>query len=46
MSVCANRSDTHGFFTPCSRDGQGCRCGAEVAADLAVAEDTDQDGAS
>ena len=32
MTVCANRSDSPGFFTPCRQ----CPCGKEVEAELAA----------
>lgn len=35
MTVCANRSDSPGFFTSCHQaNGGPCVCGAQVAAEL------------
>lgn len=36
MTVCANRSDDPGFFTPCKQ----CPCGAAVKAELAAEKAT------
>jgi len=35
VTVCSNRSDDPGFFTPCWR----CLCGKEVEAELAAEEE-------
>lgn len=44
MSVCVNRTDDPGFFTPCAIACAGsCRCGAEVKAELAKASLDSQD---
>lgn len=34
MTVCGNRTDTPGFFTPCAGQGRRCVCGDQVAAEL------------
>lgn len=36
MTVCAQRSDDPGFFTPCHTRDRTCVCGQQVRADLAA----------
>lgn len=38
MAVCANRTDTPGFFTSCAEASgwHGCTCGKEVEAESAT----------
>lgn len=40
MTVCANRTDNPGFFTSCAAASgwNGCPCGQQVAAELAIPE--------
>ncbi len=42
MTVCANRSDNPGFFTPCTSGGRRCVCADQVAADQQSDLDTQE----